>query len=112
MRLSLLNKLALVSFAVTLVAVGTLYIYVAPGLQTRLLDEKLSELSRAARSSSDALRLAVADSQAPSTIRTRVDTAAGNSGDRVSLLSVAHAERPPAALAAGRLEQARQRCRR
>ena len=92
MRLSLLNKLALVSFAVTLASVGVLYVYVAPGLQTRLLDEKLSELSRAARSSSGPLRVALADSEPPSSIRNRVDGAARNSGDRVSLLSVGHVQ--------------------
>ena len=42
MRLSLSNRLALVFFAITLLAVGALYLYVAPGLQSRLTGEKLT----------------------------------------------------------------------
>jgi len=115
LKLSLLNKLALVSFAVTLVAVGTLYMYVAPGLQTRLLDQKLSQLAHAACSGSYYLRygarrsgtrwsarhsgtrwhkhcgrastLRAIESLPLATIRSRVDTAADSSGYRVSLLS-------------------------
>ena len=52
MRLSLRNRLALVFFAITLLAIGVLYLYVAPGLQTRLMGEKLSELPTAARTHS------------------------------------------------------------
>ena len=47
LRLSLRNKLALVFFAITLLAIATLYLYVAPGLQRRLVDEKLGQLSQA-----------------------------------------------------------------
>ena len=39
MRLSLRNRLALVFFAITFVAIAVLYLYVAPGLQSRLVDE-------------------------------------------------------------------------
>ena len=39
------NKLALVFFAITLLAIGALYVYVAPGLQSRLLGAKLRELA-------------------------------------------------------------------
>ena len=49
MRLSLRNRLALVFFVITLVAIAALYLYVAPGLQSRLVDQKLSELSVAAQ---------------------------------------------------------------
>ena len=40
MRLSLRNRLAAVFFAITLVAIAALYLYVAPGLQTRLLERE------------------------------------------------------------------------
>ena len=43
MRISLSNKLALLFAAVMFLAIGALYLYVAPGLQTRLIDQKLSE---------------------------------------------------------------------
>ena len=46
---SLLNRLALVFFAITLVAIGGLYLYIAPGLETRLVNEKLKALATAAQ---------------------------------------------------------------
>ena len=49
MRISLSNKLALFFAAVTFLAIGVLYLYVAPGLQRRLVDEKLSQLAGSAR---------------------------------------------------------------
>ena len=41
MKLSLSNRLAVVFFAITALAIGVLYLYVAPGLQSRLMGEKL-----------------------------------------------------------------------
>ena len=49
MRISLSNKLALLFAGVTFLAIGVLYLYVAPGLQTRLIDQKLSELALSAQ---------------------------------------------------------------
>ncbi|HEY2654809.1 MAG TPA: hypothetical protein VGI55_03410, partial [Solirubrobacteraceae bacterium] len=46
---SLRNRLVLVFFGITLVAIATLYMYVAPGLQTRLINDRLAELARDAR---------------------------------------------------------------
>ena len=48
LRISLRNRLALVFFAITFVAIGVLYLYVAPGLETRLISEKLQALAGAA----------------------------------------------------------------
>src|SRR5581483_9709661 len=45
LRLSLRNRLALFFFVVTLLAIGSLYLYVAPGLQTRLIHERLHQLA-------------------------------------------------------------------
>ena len=42
--LSLRNRLALVFFAITLLAVVAMYLYVAPGLQSRLMSQKLTDL--------------------------------------------------------------------
>ncbi len=55
-RISLRNKLALVFAAITFVAIGGLYLYVAPGLQDRLMHEKLTELAAAARKDSGPVR--------------------------------------------------------
>jgi two-component system, OmpR family, sensor kinase len=87
-RLSLRNRLALVFFAVTLLAIGALYVYVAPGLQTRLMGEKLSQLARAATHDSNAIRSTVGSSTALPGVRTIVVRSGGVSGDRVTLLSV------------------------
>jgi two-component system OmpR family sensor kinase len=88
MRLSLSNRLALVFFAITLLAVGSLYLYVAPGLQNRLLGEKLSALATTARTSSGAISRAVGGSTPLPEVRGLVVRTAGASGDRVTLLSV------------------------
>ena len=58
--LSLRNRLALVFFAITLLAIAVLYLYVAPGLQTRLIDEQARASSAAAaRSDSGAISATV-----------------------------------------------------
>jgi two-component system, OmpR family, sensor kinase len=94
MRISLSNKLALVFSAITFIAIAVLYIYVAPGLQTRLTNEKLKELAQAARRRSAPVAQTVGGSDPLSIIRERVDTAALVSGDRVTLLSVSVALAP------------------
>ncbi len=59
MRRSLRNRLALVFFAITLVAIAALYLYVAPGLRSRLLDQRMGELASAARTDSAQIVTAV-----------------------------------------------------
>jgi signal transduction histidine kinase len=86
---SLRNRLALVFFAITLVAFAALYLYVAPGLTTRLLDQRMSELATAARNSGQIART-VGSAQPEHAVRAKVDTAALDSGDRVTLLLVSH----------------------
>ena len=90
MRLSLRNRLALVFFAITLVAIAALYLYVAPGLQTRLLNEKRSELATSARRNSDRIVRTVGTAVPSAEVRRRVDGAGLASGDRVTLLLVTH----------------------
>jgi two-component system, OmpR family, sensor kinase len=85
---SLRNRLVLVFFAVTFVAIAALYLYVAPGLQNRLLDEKLKALTSAATANSSSIAQAVALSAPQSTLRQLVDQAALRTGDRVTLLGV------------------------
>ncbi len=88
MRLSLSNRLALVFFAITALAIGALYLYVAPGLQSRLMSEKLTALAATAQSHSGKLGRAVGSSTPLPDVRRLVNQTAGTSGNRVTLLSV------------------------
>jgi signal transduction histidine kinase len=87
---SLRNRLALVFFAITLVAIAALYLYVAPGLGSRLLGEKLDSLARVAREDSGPISRTVGSSAPQRVVRARVLKAAVRSGDRVTLLLVNH----------------------
>jgi hypothetical protein len=86
--LSLRTRLAAVIFAITLVAIAALYVYVAPGLQTRLVTEKRSELAASARTYSGRIVQTVGSDLPLSVVRARVDAAGLASGDRVTLLLV------------------------
>jgi two-component system OmpR family sensor kinase len=88
MRLSLSNRLALVFFAITLLAVGFLYVYVAPGLQSRLTGEKLTALAVTARGRAKPLRGALGSSTPLPRLQRLVGETARSTGDRVTLLSV------------------------
>ena len=88
MRLSLSNRLALVFFAITALAIGALYLYVAPGLESRLMGEKLTALATTARTHSGRLSRAVGSSTPLPEVRRLVSQTAGTSGNRVTLLSV------------------------
>ncbi len=88
--LSLRTRLAAMIFAITLVAIAALYLYVAPGLQTRLLNEKRSALAASARKYSGPIVETVGSNVPLSTVRARVDAAGLASGERVTLLLVTH----------------------
>jgi signal transduction histidine kinase len=93
--LSLRNRIALVFFGITLVAIAVLYMIVAPGLRTRLINERLSELSTAVQSrSTTSISGQIAGNAAQSGVRLAVDTAAAESGYRVTLFGVAFARTP------------------
>ena len=85
---SLRNRLAFVFFAITLLAIAALYVYVAPGLGSRLEGEKLNSLAQVARSESRPIARTVGSSQPQRVVRARVMTAAVRSGDHVTLLAV------------------------
>jgi signal transduction histidine kinase len=95
MRRSLRNRLAFVFFAITLAAIGALYLYVAPGLRTRLIDDRLSKLAADARRDSSEIGQTVGGTQSLGDVVVKVDAAALASGDRVTLLLV---NRTPAGL--------------
>ena len=90
-RISLRNRLALVFFAITFVAIGVLYLYVAPGLQTRLINEKLQALAQAAHKASTPIAATVGGAEPAATVRGLVRSGGARSGDRVTLLSVSQA---------------------
>lgn len=89
MRRSIRNRLAIVFFAITLVAIAALYMYVAPGLRSRLLSDRLGKLSSAALAYAGPVARTVGTSQGVDKVVAQVDSAAAASGDRVTLLLVA-----------------------
>jgi signal transduction histidine kinase len=91
LRISLRNRLALVFFAITFASIGVLYLYVAPGLQTRLINDKLNELAGAARKNSAPIALTVGGAEPAPVVSDLVRTAGLRSGDRVTLLAVSEA---------------------
>ncbi len=87
---SLRNRLALMFFAITLLAIAALYVYVAPGLGSRLLGEKLESMAQIARRDSGAIARTVGSSEPQRVVRGDVLSAAVRSGDGVTLLLVNH----------------------
>jgi signal transduction histidine kinase len=87
-RLSLRNRLALLFFGITLLAVGGLYLFVVPGLQSRLMSAKLNALAIVAREYSGPIRHTVGSSTPLPQVRRLVIRTSDITGDRVTLLSV------------------------
>jgi two-component system OmpR family sensor kinase len=93
--LSLRNRIALVFFGITLVAIAVLYMIVAPGLRTRLINERLSELTTAASGpGTSSVAGQIGGNAAQAGVRLAVDSAAAQSGYRVTLFGVAFAGTP------------------
>jgi signal transduction histidine kinase len=86
--LSLSNRLVLVFSAIVFLALVVLYVYVAPGLQTRLESAQLGGLAGDAGVHSQSIARTVGSSVPLSTVQDRVNAAALASGDRVTLLLV------------------------
>jgi signal transduction histidine kinase len=86
--LSLSTRLALVFSAITLIALAALYLYVAPGLQARLVSDQLAQLSSDAKAHSQAIAGTVGTSEPLSAVQNHVNAAALATGDRVTLLLV------------------------
>jgi signal transduction histidine kinase len=87
-RLSLSTRLALLFSAITLMAFAVLYLYVAPGLQSRLLSDQLAQLSADGARHSPPIARTVGSSLPLSEVQNRVNAAALATGDRVTLLLV------------------------
>lgn len=94
MRISLRNRLALVFAAITLLAIGSLYLYIAPGLRGRLVENRVTELARAAGRYSPLIARTVGSAISGRRILQLVDEIAGRAGARVTLFSVAEATSP------------------
>ena len=94
MRISLSNRLALVFFGVTLVAIGALYAYVAPGLQHRLVRSRVGELASDAMRYSAPIAATASSADPVAEVQDKVNNAALRSGARVTLMSVATAVAP------------------
>ncbi len=88
LSLSLSDRLALMFFGVTLLAVAALYLYVAPGLESRLTGQKLAALSGAARAHSGRIARALGSATPARALHALADQAAAASGDRVTVMSV------------------------
>jgi signal transduction histidine kinase len=89
---SLRNRLALMFFGITFLAIAGLYLYVGPGLQQRLLNDKLKALASAAQNNSSKIVASVGPGSTvpePTVIRYVADAGAA-SGYRVSRLLVTY----------------------
>jgi two-component system OmpR family sensor kinase len=86
--LGLSAKLSLVFFSITLLAIAALYLYIAPGLQTRLIDSKLSQLSATAASRSSYLSSTIGSSMPLSQVRSRLMSISNSTSNRVTVLAV------------------------
>src|ERR1700751_1970542 len=90
MTLSLRTRLTLVFSAIMFLALAALYLYVAPGLQSRLLHNQLAGLTADAEHHSRDIARTVGTDNPPPVVQTRVNAAALATGDRVTLLLVNH----------------------
>jgi signal transduction histidine kinase len=94
LRLSLRTKVGLLFFAITLLAIAALYLYVGPGLRTRLIHEKLSQLANAAQIYSKPISASVGSSATEAYVTRQVYVAAQQTGERVTVLNVSIAVAP------------------
>src|SRR4051812_34642182 len=85
---SLRARLTLLFFGVTLVAVGVVFFYVTPQLETSLTEQKLRSLARTARESTPAIRDVVVDNGTQRQINQVVAQVGTDTSTRVTLLIV------------------------
>ncbi|MBV8712339.1 MAG: HAMP domain-containing histidine kinase [Solirubrobacterales bacterium] len=86
--LSLRNRLVLVFSAIVFAALAVLYLYVTPGLESRLLRDQEAGLAANARAHSGAIARTVGSSDPLSLVQNHVNAAALATGNRVTLLLV------------------------
>jgi signal transduction histidine kinase len=89
MRLrSLRTRLTVLFFAVTLVAVGAVFFYVAPQIESSLREQKLSSLARTARAHTPRIRRLVLDNGTAREVNQLVATIGDRTSTRVTLMTV------------------------
>lgn len=84
---SLRNRLAFLFFAITLAAIGVLYLYIAPQLESRLRDEKLAQLRAAADETSPSIAKTIAAPIVATDVAQVVGEQADRANARVTLFS-------------------------
>ncbi|HYV15263.1 MAG TPA: HAMP domain-containing sensor histidine kinase [Conexibacter sp.] len=92
---SLRNRLAFLFFATTLAAIAVLYLYVVPQLQSRLRDEKLSQLTTAAKQTIAQLEPTVGTRMPLHAVRQAVGAVGDGANARITLLRVGYAGGEP-----------------
>src|SRR6185312_926722 len=85
---SLRNRLAFLFFAITLAAIGVLYLYVVPQLQSRLRDEKLSQLELAAQQTVQPILSTLGKNISNAEVTKVVRAASDTANARVTLLRI------------------------
>jgi two-component system OmpR family sensor kinase len=95
MRISLRNRLALIFSAITLLAIGSLYLYVAPGLRGRLIENRLYQLKQAAERYSEQIAATARAPISRAQIRSLVQSVSVPADARVTLFAVADMASPP-----------------
>ncbi len=88
LRLSLSTRLALVFFSVTLLAIAALYLFVAPGLKSRLVGSELSSLRTTARQHSRPLASTIGSAIPQRRVRRLLTATSESTGYRVTLVAV------------------------
>ncbi|MEA2272442.1 MAG: two-component system, OmpR family, sensor kinase [Solirubrobacteraceae bacterium] len=86
--MSIRNRLALLQFAITLAAVGVVYFYVAPSLESNLRSEKLRSLASAADAYARPLERAIGSNIDARAVDREVRQVADRSNTRATLLGV------------------------
>ncbi|MBB4661095.1 sensor histidine kinase [Conexibacter arvalis] len=85
---SLRNRLAFLFFAITLAAIGALYLYLAPQLESRLRDEKIAQLEAAAQQTSAEIGRTIDSEEGFDAIAELVRDAADAANARITLFHV------------------------
>ncbi len=85
---SLRNRLAFLFFAITLAAIGVLYLYVVPQLESRLRDEKLSQLTIVAQRTAPQIAATVGGDLPAASVARIVRAASDAANARVTLLRI------------------------
>jgi len=84
---SLRNRLAFLFFAITLAAIGVLYLYIAPQLESRLRDEKVAQLRVAAQQTSREIQRTIESDKNREQVAETVSEAADRASARIVLVS-------------------------